>query len=199
MQRVIVPLLIVAIVAGSLLSTNVWAKNEKNLSTVTLSEPEIEMLSFMREEEKLARDVYLKMFEMWGAVIFLNILDSEQRHMHAIKRLLDKYALADPAQADAGLFTDDNLQKNYHALVDAGTISFVEGLYAGATIEEIDMIDIQHAIDITSQIDIITTYQNLLEGSKNHLRAYVRALEAQGIQYDPQYLSPELFKAILAL
>jgi hypothetical protein len=70
-------------------------------------------------------------------------------------------------------------------------------LYAGATIEEIEMIDIQHAIDITTHRDLLRAYQNLLEGSKNHLRAFVRALAAQGITCVPQYISQELYDAII--
>jgi hypothetical protein len=73
----------------------------------------------------------------------------------------------------------------------------MDGLYVGATIEEIDMIDIQHALDRTKRLDLRTAYQNLLEGSKNHLRAFVAALAAQGIVYEPQYISQELYDAIL--
>ena len=72
-------------------------------------------------------------------------------------------------------------------------------LYVGATIEEIDMVDIQHAIDITNHIDVVVAYQNLLEGSKNHLRAYVNSLASQGFNYEPQYIDQELFDAIMGL
>ena len=37
-------------------------------------------LSYMREEEKLARDVYLALYEKWGIRTFLNIAKAEQQH-----------------------------------------------------------------------------------------------------------------------
>lgn len=163
----------------------------------SLSSEEAAMLTYMREEEKMARDVYLKMFEIWGAAIFSNIAGSEQRHMDTMKKMLDKYRLPDPVQPAIGVFTNPALQEKYDELVDSGSKSYLDGLYAGATIEEIDMVDIQHALDGTSRLDLKTAYQNLLEGSKNHLRAFVGALAGQGVTYDPQFISQELYDAII--
>ena len=157
------------------------------------------MLTYMREEEKMARDVYLVMYEKWGAAIFSTIAGSEQRHMDTMKKMLDKYGLPDPAQPAAGVFTDLDLQDKYDLLVSSGSLSYLDGLYVGATIEEIDMVDIQHAIEVTTHLDLLRAYQNLLEGSKNHLRAFVRALANQGVTYTPQYISQELFDAIIGL
>jgi hypothetical protein len=70
---------------------------------------------------------------------------------------------------------------------------------AGATIEEIDMIDIQRALNATLHVDLRTVYQHLLEGSKNHLRAFVARLADEGIVYEPQFLSKELYDAIIGL
>jgi hypothetical protein len=164
----------------------------------SLSSEEAAMLTYMREEEKMARDVYLKMFEIWGAAIFSNIAGSEQRHMDTMKKMLDKYRLPDPVQPAIGVFTNPALQEKYDELVDSGSKSYLHGLYAGATIEEIDMVDIQHALDGTSRLDLKTAYQNLLEGSKNHLRAFVGALAGQGVTYDPQFISQEIYDAIIA-
>ena len=61
------------------------------------------------------------------------------------------------------------------------------------------MVDIQHALDVTTHIDLRTAYQNLLEGSKNHLWSFVRALAAQGVTYAPQFISQELYNAIMGL
>ena len=41
-----------------------------------LTDAEIAGLKFMREEEKLARDAYLELFDAWGLVVFENIADS---------------------------------------------------------------------------------------------------------------------------
>jgi len=49
-----------------------------------LSDEETEALLYMREEEKLARDVYLNAYERWKQPIFYNISLAEQNHMDAI-------------------------------------------------------------------------------------------------------------------
>ena len=188
-----------AITAG-IAANSAWAaRNGPATATSTLSAIEAEMLTFMREEEKLARDAYIAMYQRWGAATFSNISKSEQTHMDTLKKKLDKYQLPDPVQPALGVFTNADLQVKYDQLVANGLSSLTDGLYVGATIEEIDMIDIQHAIDITTHLDVINAYQNLLEGSKNHLRAYVSALAAQGVTYEPQFISKELYNAIIGL
>jgi hypothetical protein len=119
----------------------------------TLSDDEVADLAFQREEEKLARDVYLALYAKWGAAIFSNIAKSEQKHTDTLKKMLDKYGLPDPALPDIGAFTNPDLRARYVSLVADGLISHVDGLYVGATIEEIDMIDIQQALDATSRLD----------------------------------------------
>lgn len=176
-----------------------WAGKGQGPDKTTLSEAEAVELTYMREEEKLARDVYLLMSELWGASIFDRIATSEQRHMDTMRKMVDKYQLPDPALPEKGLFTNTFLQTKYYELVDIGDNSYVDGLYVGATIEEIDMIDIMHAIDVTYHVDVVNTYQHLLEGSKNHLRAYVKALASQEVMYSPQFISQELFDAIIGL
>ena len=58
-----------------------------------LSDAEAATLTFMREEEKLARDVYLALYDLWSNPVFSMIASSEQKHMDAIKRQLDAYGL----------------------------------------------------------------------------------------------------------
>lgn len=192
----VVGFLVIAALVVTLTNAPVWAANGRSLNSV-LSATEAEMLTYMREEEKLARDVYMVMYEQWAAAIFSTIASSEQQHMDTMKKKLDKYNLPDPALPTNGLFTNTDLQGKYDQLVESGSASYVAGLNVGATIEEIDMVDIQHAIDITTHVDVVNAYQNLLEGSKNHLRAYVGALATQGVTYAPQYISQELFDAIM--
>ena len=175
------------------------ARNVVASVTTALSSDEATMLTFMREEEKLARDIYIAMYQKWGAVTFSNISKSEQNHMDTLKKKLDKYQLPDPVQPALGVFTNADLQTKYDQLQVTGLQSLVDGLYVGATIEEVDMVDIQHAIDVTTHLDVVNSYQNLLEGSKNHLRAYVKALASQGVTYAPQFISLELYNAIIGL
>jgi hypothetical protein len=152
---------------------------------VTLSGDEITGLLFMREEEKVARDSYITLGETWHLTIFANIAKSEQSHMDAIKKLLDKYGLEDPVIPGIGEYTDHHLQDLYDALMFLGGQSAMDGLYVGAAIEETDIIDIQHEIDLADHGDIISTYQTLMCGSRNHLRAFVRQIENNGGTYTP--------------
>lgn len=156
-----------------------------------LSVAEAEDLTYMREEEKLARDVYLTMDEYWHNRIFVNIAESEQTHTETIQMLLDKYGLVDPALDAIGYFTNSDLQALYDELVTRGMASELEALHVGGLIEEVDMRDIQEAIERTDHEDIANAYESLLCGSRNHLRAFVDAIERQGVSYEAQHLSQD--------
>ncbi len=196
----LVSLWIKVAVIGLLTATGIVAtSNSAPAMAATLSKTEAADLTFQREEEKLARDVYLTLYKKWGTTIFNNIASSEQKHTDTMLKMLIKYKLPDPAQSTIGDFTDTALQASYDELVAKSLTSYVDGLYVGAYIEELDMIDVQHAIDHTKRIDLLTAYQNLLEGSKNHLRAFVADLAAQGFAYAPVLISQELYEAIIGL
>jgi len=165
-----------------------------------LSEVEAEGLLWMREEEKLARDVYMALYSAWELPLFQNIANSEQAHMDAvIVLLLDTYNLEDPAQEQAGVFTDPELQALYDELFALGSQSIADALKVGAAIEEIDILDLQTYLAQTDNLDIQQVYNNLLMGSQNHLRAFTNTLMTQtGETYQPQYLSFEEYQAILS-
>ncbi len=154
---------------------------------------------FMREEEKLAHDVYLTLYETWNQQIFSNIAQSEQQHMDAVLTLLNTYNVPDPIGDNGrGVFVDQELQKLHDELVNKGISSLIDALQVGAAIEEIDIIDLEkREEDIVGHDDIINTYEMLLKGSRNHLRAFVKDLKAQGIDYQPQYLSQAVFDDII--
>jgi hypothetical protein len=153
----------------------------------------------MREEEKLARDVYLTLYEQWGMPIFENIARSEATHMEAIKSLLDRYGLPDPVEGKAvGEFADQMLQELYDQLVEQGRQSLSDALRVGAAIEEIDIIDLAQYIAQTDRADIQRVYENLTKGSRNHLRSFVGNLERRtGETYEPQYLDQAAYDAIV--
>ena len=162
-----------------------------------ISPTEADSLIFMREEEKLARDVYLAMYEKWGLFIFSNIASSEQNHMDAIKLRLDAYGLDDPIQ-DVGIFTNQELQELYNSLIEQGNLSELDALKVGALIEEVDIQDLQDILEQTTLTDLQRVYENLLAGSENHLRAFVRWIEMAGEEYIPQVLTPAEVDEILA-
>ncbi len=138
-----------------------------------LTDDEKYWLTYMREEEKLARDVYLSLGSRWSIPILSNIAQSEQVHMDSVKTLIDRYGMPDPAAGKAqGEFTDPVLQKLYNDLIAQGSVSSVDALKVGIFIEETDISDLNKAIAATTHKDIRTMYNNLLQGSMNHLNAF---------------------------
>jgi len=160
--------------------------NDTTDSPTTLSEQEELGIYFMREEEKLARDVYLKLFDQWGLNVFSNISDSEQSHMDAVLSLINRYDLTDPAKDSIGEFTDQELQNLYNDLMAQGMSDPLNALWVGALIEETDIQDIVEWMEQTDNTDIFLVYESLLCGSRNHLRAFVKQIEANGGPYSIQ-------------
>jgi hypothetical protein len=163
-----------------------------------LSADEAAALLYMREEEKLAHDVYVTFYARWSLPIFQNISQSEQIHTDSIKTLLDRYGLTDPASSEIGIFINPDLQALYSNLIARGSQSLTEALKVGAAIEEIDILDLQTHLAETDNADIQQVYNNLMNGSYNHLRAFVSTLNKQsGETYQPQYLSIEVYEDII--
>jgi hypothetical protein len=163
-----------------------------------LSADEAAALLDMREEEKLAHDVYVTFYAQWSLPIFQNISQSEQIHTDSIKTLLDRYGLTDPASSEIGIFINPDLQALYNNLIARGSQSLAEALRVGAAIEEIDILDLQTHLAETDNADIQQVYNNLMNGSYNHLRAFVSTLNKQsGETYQPQYLSIEVYEDII--
>jgi hypothetical protein len=142
-----------------------------------LSQQEIESILLMREEEKLARDVYLTLGQQWNVRVFANIARSESRHMAAIKGLIQRYGLQDPVVDDTpGVFTNPKLAQLYDNLVRAGSASAADAYRVGVKIEELDIADLQEGLTTVTHSDIQRVYQNLLRASQNHLRAFTSQL-----------------------
>ncbi len=178
----------------------VLASELQGVSSGELTAEEADGIAFMREEEKLARDVYVKLYEKWGLRAFQNIAQSEETHMAAVKELVDRYGLEDPATEEVGVFTYQELQALYDRLIEQGYRSQADALRVGAAIEEIDILDLEERIEQTDHADIATVYGNLLKGSRNHLRAFVNNLQRrEGVTYDPQYLSQRVYDEIVAV
>jgi predicted small secreted protein len=156
-----------------------------------LTTAEIEALQYMREEEKLARDVYLTLFDKWGTPIFSNIANSEQAHMDAVLYLIESFGLEDPA-ADLGIgeFQNPDLQVLYDQLVKQGQDSPEAALLVGGAIEEIDILDLEENIGAAVNPSVIQVFENLLSGSINHLKGFARNYVNQtGNSYEAQYMS----------
>ncbi len=141
-----------------------------------LSEEESGIL-LMSEEEKLARDVYQELYDMWGLRSFANIAKSEQVHMDEVAELVGLYGLESPVLSEAGKFTDPELQKLYDNLIAQGSVSIEEAIKAAIAIEELDIKDLQGLISSSSDQNITAVYSNLLAGSYNHLESFTKQLD----------------------
>jgi len=163
-----------------------------------LSDGELAALSFMREEEKLARDVYLYLHDLWGSQIFINISNSEQTHTDAVAHLIEKYGLTDPSLGKLeGEFVDPILLGLYDMLIAQGTPSLMDALLVGATIEDLDIYDLhRQMIDVDNQ-DITLVFEMLLKGSRNHMRSFSSQLEGMNVVYTPVYISQEEYDSII--
>lgn len=179
--------------------------NEPLPASISLSNEEARDLLFMREEEKLARDVYLALADHWrsqtGAYALMRLLDnisqSEQQHMERLKTLLIAAGLTDPVDAaeTRGRFTDPALAQLYMGLVTRGMSSLSEAYKVGALIEEKDIVDLAAAIQKGQQATVDAVYGNLKCASGNHLRAFTTPF-AGG--YTAQVMSQAEVNAILA-
>lgn len=169
---------------------------KKETTTVTgISDQEKLDLIFLREEEKLARDVYIFSFNKYAEDIFSNISNSEQSHMNAVLALLNKYNVADPASPDViGVFQNADLQDLYNQLTAISDSSLTHALTVGATIEDLDIHDIDDFISNTNNASILDTYDKLSCGSGNHLRSFVSVLGS----YNPSYLSLDEYNGIIS-
>lgn len=155
---------------------------------VQLTEAEVSSILLMRQEEKLARDVYLTLYEVWGAEIFANISESEQRHMDAVERLITRYGLEDPVVDDAvGVFADEAFAALYDQFVLDGSVSLEDALHVGVSIEELDIADLEKALEETTTRSVNRVFENLLAGSQRHLSAFQTAIET-GTTECPQQL-----------
>jgi hypothetical protein len=179
------------------LQTKPLADLLQNTPTAMLSAAEKNGLLMMREEEKLAHDVYNALYARWQMKIFNNIAQSELTHTEAVKALLDKYDLADPASASPGVFSRPEFNTLYAELISEGSTSLTAALQTGAKIEDLDIKDLHDLLQNTQASDIQAVYQELLRGSRNHIRAFARQLNNQGASYQPVFISKSEYEAII--
>jgi hypothetical protein len=163
----------------------------------TLLDKNKEALLFMLEEEKLARDTYIYLNNIWSINQFANIQKSEQTHMDAIENLLIKNNI-NYSLKPTGKFSNQTLQNHYNQFVIDGAISKANAMQIGATIEDLDIKDLQGYIDLVTDQDLINVFENLKCGSRNHLRSFVSGIEKDGNTYIPQFITQDEYDTIIA-
>lgn len=187
-----------AMLAGGIFLTSCKVDPEPIDITPGLSEAEESSLIFLREEEKLARDVYNYMGDKYNEMIFGNIASSEQKHLDFVLEVMAKYEIGNTGTDEVGVFTNPDLQALYNELIEKGDKSVLDAMLVGATIEDVDIKDLEEALKGTSNEDLSELYAKLKCGSENHMRAFNKQVENKGGTYIPQYISQELFEEILA-
>ena len=133
----------------------------------------------MREEEKLAHDVYVALAAKTGEQAFLKIAAAEERHGAALERMLELYAIADPTDGYA-VGTFPTMQKLYDDLVAKGSASRAAAVQVGISIETMDIADLETAIAQTDEAQLDRAYGSLLAGSQRHLQSFERNLTCNG-------------------
>jgi hypothetical protein len=161
-------------VTGSLNSTESSELNKTELLVPgELSQEEADGIIFMRQEEKVARDVYTILGQTWDLKIFENIKIAEQKHMDAVQKLIIKYNLTDPVINDeVGVFADPAFQQMFDDFVLQGQQSIIEAMLVGQTIEEQDIAALENQLSFIDNQDLIKVYSNLKTASENHLFAF---------------------------
>jgi len=159
--------------------------DDSSSPSTELSSEEVAGLLLMREEEELARNLYLDIYEAKDnnrLTVFKNISDkAETKHAEAVRVLLVKYGIDDPSTGERNTYTDATLQALYDQLLNIALGSDdLAALRVGALVEETDIGDLitREESVTTEHADIMATYENLLCGSRNHLRSFVGQIEA---------------------
>lgn len=163
-----------------------------------LSADETKSLLQMREEEKLVHDVYITLYNKWKVNVFTNIASSEQTHTDAVLTLLNRYELKDPVgNHTVGVFMDSTLQTLYNQLVALGSTSLLAAFKVGATIEDLDIYDLNTASLKVDNQDIKFVYANLTKGSRNHMRSFYSQIIGSGGTYSAQFITQSELDAII--
>lgn len=161
-----------------------------------LSTQEKEALLFMLEEEKMARDVYTSLYEKWESRIFNNIAQSEKSHLAAVSNILDYYDIEHEILG-YGEFNNESIKSLYDLLILNGNQNILTAYTVGASIEDLDIYDLQQALNDVEKDNITKLFESLQCGSRNHLRAFTNVIENLDGTYIPQHITPSEYESIL--
>ena len=168
---------------GSTYQYRIDTPNTDTLQVRQITEEQKAIIYEIYEEEKLARDVYRTLGDMYPEEnTFANIQLSEQIHMEAVRNLCDKYGIAIIVSDVTGDFTIDKMIEFYatvyQTFVEEQTGSLLDALNIGKEIEIMDIDDLGIAL-VGMPKDIVKVFNNLISGSINHLDAFTNAIERE--------------------
>lgn len=178
-------------------TTIVTSEKSSALSTVATASL-ADWLQFMYEEEKVARDIYLALNELYPQNTFRNIARAENTHMEAVQNLMTLTGVENTGSSSAGIFNNAELQALYTELYEKGKASLVDALKVGALVEEADILDLADVYELDPKEEYITLAEALMLGSRNHLRAFVKSLVKNGVTYEPVFLEADAYTEIIS-
>jgi len=177
--------------------------DENNVSSVIDSTPATELtveqkraLAYMWNEEKLAKDIYFALNDLFPHQTLYNIASkSETEHQSMVEKLLEKYDLnisaddftgdydaASLSTVEPGKFLDSDVQNLYDTLYGIGSGSLTDALKVGCMVEVTDINDLNVRLEASQDHeDIVTVFENLRNGSYNHYWAFDGALKSLGV------------------
>ena len=180
--------ILIATLALAMLTTGVLAANDASkrstgksvITTTTLSAEQLDTLVYIYQEEKVARDTYITLGNMYSNQnVFANIQESERTHISKAKALCEKYGadISTIDESNIGEFVVPVLQELYDTLIAQGSQSELAALMVGEYVELTDIEDLEHA-EIGMPSDVVQVYENLKAGSLSHLDAFRSAIDA---------------------
>ena len=162
-------------------------------------------LAYMGNEERLAYDVYMNLYDYHGSSInqFYNIASkSETKHISIVRDLVNKYNLTkddltnlttEPVASKStpqsslpsGKYDIQAIQDLYDALIAKGQKSTQDALEVGCMVEVTDINDLNEKIahaQASGAQDLVEAFNILRDGSYNHYWAFDRGLKNIGVE-----------------
>ena len=187
---------------GAQNQTGTQTSTTTTTTTMALTPEQVYEVAYMWNEEKLAHDLYLNLYNLYAneqaATPLYNIATrSEIQHMNAVEGLLEKYDIDatnvegnfagpyDPnklAALGSGEFSLSELQSLYDQLYAKGSQSLKDALEVGCIVEVTDVNDLDKALEIAGDNqDLVNVFTFLRNGSYNHYWAFDRTLKSIGV------------------
>jgi hypothetical protein len=96
-----------------------------------------------------------------------------------------------------GVYANPVLQALYTQLVSQGRVSLLAAYQVGATIEDLDISDLNSSLAVTNNQDVRLVYDFLNKGSRNHMRSFYKNIKNWNGTYTPFYITQAEFDEIV--
>ena len=147
-------------------------------TTNILTDGQKEMLFFIYQVEKVARDVYMTLSEVYESETTFALMQfAEQRHMDCARELCEMYGVETSKvnEEAVGEFESPVLQTLYDECIQKGKLSLLDALEVGEFLEIADIEDLEQA-SVGMPNDVVSVYNKLKKRNINHLGAFQSAI-----------------------